>query len=329
MSAEQYANLGSTTLTAAYTSGSGTLQVASTAGNFPASAPFRIVIIDQTTQAVTVILKVTAITDGTHFAVTAEGTDASANSGDSVKGAILTAAGLDAIRGDQNRVVTGALPSDGRTGDTLNPTDDIVRRIYSSGAFQSFGPQFPFTDPTLRSWAWRNQGGASVTTNAGSITIVGDAVSGVNLRCRETAAPGSTPWTVTACVIPQLLAINFHGCGIYVRDSVGGKMTSIQVGSNSNQPQIQCVNFDNETTFNAFAITSQVTHHYGFLWLQINDDGTNLKYRWSTNGINFTQFFSVARHNFLAAGPDKVGFFIDSENTTYGAAGTLVSLKFT
>jgi len=329
MSAEQYANLGSTTLTASYTAGAGSITVGSTTGNFPASAPFRIVIIDQSDQVtVKVIFKVTAITDSTHFAVTAEGTDANAANGDLVKGAILTAAGLDAIRGDMNRVVTGALPSDGRKGDQLNPTDDIVRRVHDGSNFLSFGPAFSLTDPTLQTWAWRNQGGASVTTNAGSIAIVGDAVSGVNLRCRETSAP-STPWTVTACLIPRLLAVNFHGAAIYVRDSVGGKITSIGVNHSSNLPQLQCTNFTSETAFDSFAITSQNVSHFGLLWLRINDDGTNLKYSWGTDGINFLQFHSVGRHGFLAAGPDKVGFCIDSENTTYAAAVSLISWKFT
>jgi len=329
MSAEQYANLGSTTLTAGYTAGAGSIQVGSTAGNFPSTAPFRIVIIDASDQVtVKVVLKVTAITDGTHFAVTAEGSDANAASGDLVKGSILTAAGLDAIRGDMSRVVTGALPSDGRKGDKLYATDDVVMRVHDGSNFLPFGPLLPLTDPTLQSWAWRNQGSSTVTTRTGSIDIDGTATSGVNLRCRETSAPGSTPWTVVAVLLPRLLAINFHGCGIYVRDSVGGKITANMVNVGSGNPELSVVNFTNETTFDSFAITSQNIGMFWPLVLRITDDGTNLKYYWGTNGTEWIQFHSVGRHAFLGAGPDKVGFFVDVENATYTAGVTLVSWKF-
>lgn len=328
MSAYQYTNNASTTVGASYTSGGGSLQVASTAGNFPAAAPFHIIVLDQSTNALKVIHKVTAITDGTHFAVTAEGSDANLASGDLVYGVIFTKDGLDLIRADINRVTTGAKPTDQRNGDNINPTDDIVRQIYAGGAWNCFGPHFPCTDPTLQTWAWRNQGGATVTNYTASIHLEGTAVSGVNLRCRETSCP-ATPWTATAILIPRLFAVNFHSCGIYVRDSVGGKMVTILLGQTSGIPQIQCANFDNETTFNAQAVTPQNVNHLSPLILRITDDGTNLKYFWSTNGLDFIQFFSGVRHVFLAAGPDKVGFFVDVENTTLAAAASLISWKFT
>src|SRR5512143_96766 len=103
---EFFTNRGSCTLTAPYTAGAASITVSSTTGDdagfpFPTSVPFRLSIFDTTTSpaAFKVILKVTAITDGTHFAVTAEGTDANAATGNTCYG-VQTAASLTAIRTD-------------------------------------------------------------------------------------------------------------------------------------------------------------------------------------------------------------------------------------
>jgi hypothetical protein len=109
--AEQFANLASTTLTAGYTAAAGSITVSNTAGDnsnfpFPTNPTFRVVILDASTQVPKVILKVTAVTDGTHFAVTAEGTDANANSGDIVA-CVLTAGAISQMLADERGLIPG------------------------------------------------------------------------------------------------------------------------------------------------------------------------------------------------------------------------------
>lgn len=113
---EFFTNRGSCTLTAGYTAGAGSITVSSTTGDdanypFPVSVPFRLSVWTASSQTFKVILQVTAITDGTHFAVTAEGHDANAASGDTCYG-VQTAASLTAIRGDAANLAnaTGLLP---------------------------------------------------------------------------------------------------------------------------------------------------------------------------------------------------------------------------
>jgi len=97
---EQFANNCLTYVAAGgYTSGSGVLNVDSTAAPFPQVGDFRISIFDQATGDLTVILKVTAVSSGTQFAVTAEGTDASAAEDDVVRGTMITAASIESVRG--------------------------------------------------------------------------------------------------------------------------------------------------------------------------------------------------------------------------------------
>lgn len=83
----------STTLAAGYTSGSGTCSLTSATGLSGAPNTYTLGIYDQTTGALTVLLRVTALS-GTTATVTAEGTDASANSGDIVV-AIMSASALN------------------------------------------------------------------------------------------------------------------------------------------------------------------------------------------------------------------------------------------
>src|SRR6267154_4145842 len=104
MSVEVYTNNAQTTLTSSYTAGAGSIVVASTAGNFPTTPIFRVGIFG-TNGSLKVILKVTTITDGTHFAVTAEGSDANAASGDVVRH-LLTAGGMDGIRASITQILT-------------------------------------------------------------------------------------------------------------------------------------------------------------------------------------------------------------------------------
>lgn len=106
---EQFANYPAATTVAVggYTAGSGVLNVASTAGSFPGSGTFTVVIQDQTTGAAKVVLRVSAINSSTQFAVAAEGTDANANAGDNVY-AVLSAAAMAQFKTDCQQGTDGA-----------------------------------------------------------------------------------------------------------------------------------------------------------------------------------------------------------------------------
>ncbi len=99
--AEQFANLCTTTIAlGGYTAGSGVLDVATTAAPWPQTPSFHIIIVNPATNAVKVILNVTAVNSATQWAVTAEGTDANALAGDAVLGTMLTAAAIAQLKTD-------------------------------------------------------------------------------------------------------------------------------------------------------------------------------------------------------------------------------------
>ncbi len=99
--AEQFANLCATTVAVGgYTAGSGVLDVATTAAPWPQTPSFHIIIVNPATNAVKVVLNVTAVNSATQWAVTAEGTDANALAGDAVLGTILTAGAIAALKSE-------------------------------------------------------------------------------------------------------------------------------------------------------------------------------------------------------------------------------------
>lgn len=323
---EGYADNATTTVAGGgYTAGSGVLNVASTAGSFPASNQFHFYISDATTGAVKAIGKATAVNSATQWAVTMT-LDANASSGDSVV-LSLCAAAMDQIRADMSQVGTGAVPTTSQNGDQYNVTDDLVTWKRNASAFVPFGPIFALTDPTVNTFAWRNQGSATLTSRTGSLTINAPALAADSEKVREKTAP-ATPWTVTALLLPQLHKQSFNQCGVCVRDSVGGKLVlfGIQAVTASYPTQMIVSYWTNETTFSTQPYNFDIVPTQ-WIWLRIGDDGVNLTFAWSMNGFDFISLTSLARHAFLAAGPDKVGFYVGASNATYPCSNTLLSWK--
>lgn len=164
---EFFTNRGSTTLTASYTAGAGSITVASTTGDdanypFPTSVPFRLSVWTASSATFKVILKVTAITDATHFAVTAEGHDANAASGDTCYG-VQTAASLTAIRTDAgtfSNLSSGTNTSAAMvvgSGATLAPTTGLLS---ANVDFPNSNTGAPTASIPIGSWTLQNTANA-------------------------------------------------------------------------------------------------------------------------------------------------------------------------
>jgi hypothetical protein len=171
-----------------------------------------------------------------------------------------------------------------------------------------------------------NQGGATVTTTNGGIFLLGPAGAGVNLRCRVKTAP-STPYTITALIIPHLMAVNFMGCGLLFRDSASGKMASIALANTAAGWTVDVNKWTDATTFSAQYVSGVLQTMLSPLFLRIADNGTNRISSLSNDGINWRVIHTVGRTDFLTA--DQVGFFVNCQETTWDAGMTLTSWKET
>ncbi len=197
MAYELLANYGANTrCSGAYTSGSGVLNVDSTAAPFPQTGNFRVVITDKDDGSPKVILKVTAVNSGTQWNVTAEGTDASADDDDYVY-AVLTDNAIRSILIDYNLYgAQASLPAaaDILQGQKYQSSNGPYSHLKDASAIQYlYGPRRVAKVPVVADWT--KQGTGTITdATGGGINFLGAASSWTALY---KAVPGGGTYTFT------------------------------------------------------------------------------------------------------------------------------------
>lgn len=227
------------------------------------------------------------------------------------------------VYGADGRLIdSGVTPGSGITypGDATKYLDGTGSfTVPSGGGGGSGAPWLSITDPSSISFSWRNQGSASVQSRTQSVYLLAPAASGDNIKGREISAP-STPWSITVGLIPHTHNQNFNSCGLYVSD--GTKLIASPVGTGG---AFGVNKYTNVTTFSGANYAAPGT---GFaitpIFVKVVDDGTNLKWYWSPNGIDFHLVTSNARLDYLAS-VSFVGFYANSNNSSWASACLLVS----
>lgn len=190
----------------------------------------------------------------------------------------------------------------------------------------------PYVLPTTGSFAWVNQGGATITDQANVYSLLSAPTAATrNIRARTKAAP-STPYSITALMIVEASAAgSFPDGGLLWRDSSSGKMIRFAlVAQGGGQPVLFLSKEDSATAFNSSYALDWVECYRliagmfaGFLpvWLRIADDGANRICSVSTDGVNFIVVHTVGRTDFMT--PDEIGFGI--QVATGGSALRIIS----
>jgi hypothetical protein len=160
---------------------------------------------------------------------------------------------------------------------------------------------------------WLNQGSATVSDSAVGICLTAPTSgTSTNLTGRYMAAP-TTPYTFTALIAATRMSTSFAGTGIGWYDG-SAKLHVISYSINNGALPYLLVNkWNSVTSFSASDYTSNQNAFAQPIWLQISDNGTNVSFRFSQDGYNFVQVFSVAKSSgFLgASGYSNVIFFVD------------------
>lgn len=197
--------------------------------------------------------------------------------------------------------------------------------ISSSGGGGSGVPWLNVTNPTLTTFAWRNQGGASINALSNSIYISIPAIAGANFRGREVAA-GAAPFSIVAGLIPQIHNQNNNSVGLYVTD--GTKLEILQITDYANSAGlVTTLAVNRYSSVTAYASTPQTVGQgvtISPIFLKIRDDGTNLTFSWSPDGSNFIQIYSEARLAYLSSIAD-FGWGGESNNSTWPDGALLMS----
>lgn len=162
------------------------------------------------------------------------------------------------------------------------------------------------------SFTWVNQGTATVSNLPfGGLSFTIPRSAGIDVRGMVRTAP-STPYTITAMVthtagLVRATANDFPWIGIGFRESATSKFTPIRQWP---EPAVSVLNYTNETTTSTVVYESIVAYEPTRQYLQIEDDGTNLYWRRSNNGIHWIELATALRGAHFTTAPDQVGVFI-------------------
>jgi len=265
-----------------------TTLVASTVSGLPTSEDFRIIIDSE-------IMLVTAVDSDTNELTVereVEGTTAASHSAGTYIHSIITAAALN-----QYMVDRVPLYGEGKgVGHMMDGSDNAI---------------------DLTDWTWVNQNsteGDAVATEMDNgeirLTCLTHTLGGPNLQGLVISAP-STPYSVSGrfswSAWGDRDAVNqLPLAQMWFRESSTSKITAIFM---RNDGDLAVYNYTDETTgygwvksYGRYVIWPQC------FWFQLEDNGTNLYFKYSNTGYGWSTLISVSRTSFFTSGPNQVGF---------------------
>jgi hypothetical protein len=167
-----------------------------------------------------------------------------------------------------------------------------------------------------------NQRGSFAATDvATGISLIDTAASASeNIEGITKAYPGAA-FTVTGLFSLPPIASTFNLIGFMAATSTSGKVMLFGVRWNGAW-QVTVLNYNSFSSFNAFALAATGIPASPFIWLRYKDDGTNIFFYISMDGIYFNQMYTVSRaSSFLgSSGFSLLGLSIDPCN---GVVGTV------
>ncbi len=185
-------------------------------------------------------------------------------------------------------------------------------------AIQSFilnrGPFINIPSPNNGAFATTVGTGANVDgTQFNRIVIRSAGTSGDNICARLKSAP-STPYKVTALVAPLLFERAYMGGGLCWRDSASGKLVTFGVnGTDAPRVDIAGNKWNSLTSWNDDYF-ARIYHLGAYVFLRIEDDGTNRKCSISADGTSWISMHTVGRTDYLTA--NEIGFYINTIQTS-------------
>lgn len=222
-----------------------------------------------------------------------------------------------AASGSVLRGTWAARPAAGSSGRMYLLTDGGYDYLYDDGStWIPFRDGMQMVDPQLSTWAWINQGTATVSTTTAGITLASPAGAiSDNIRMYMRSRP-AVPYTITAAFTASYWDADYYQYGLLVRDTASSKfqlwnfMTRAFTFS-ANNHLFQLFGFSSFTTFSSAAPVQFAFQNRGVEsvhWLRINDNGSSRHYSMSDDGHTWTQMWSEASTFFSTMNQVGVGF---------------------
>lgn len=188
------------------------------------------------------------------------------------------------------------------TGGAVVTADGTTPSQVDINLLSGFGT--PDTIPVLSSFTQALQSGASVSQNAWGISLSSASHSGELVSAILKTAP-ATPYSVVARMKLFPGSSAYVKAGLCVSDG-----TKFQIMGLAYQTAFQygITNMNSASSYSGFQ-GSQLAMTWWPDWHRIRDDGTNLYYDVSSDGVSWVNLYSFSRTAFLT--PSQVGVCID------------------
>lgn len=232
-------------------------------------------------------------------------------------------------------------PSAGVNGRLYLPDDGYSIAKDNGMAWQPWGPSMPLTAVPSGVWSWINQGSSTVLESRDAVHLLASGTSNATssnwvLRAKT---PPATPYTATFRFIPPVISKLFLGYGIQLRQAGAGSGQNrsvhmwwclAQVSGTDAGGMIRIEKWTSVFVFSAAYIEQRAISPPS--WFRVRDDGTNLRFSVSADGLNWVEMYVVSRTDWMLQGPDQVCFGAYSHNAAtpnWDVPLTLVSYKET
>jgi hypothetical protein len=290
MSREQLKNNPVTTLAEALDDTETSIDV-TTGSVFPSVGTYRVIVEDE-------IMLVTARSSNTLTVVRgAESTVAASHSSGLEIAQVLTSGSLDRYGKDN-------VPNWGHSSrPSLNSITNASGTVLTASSFTA-----------------TNATNADIADDNGSIVFAHDAQGGSEDCAVWTIAAPGTPYSVVAAfqtLMPASQSTVIANIGLLFRKSSDGKLFTLSINCKGDGfgPVWSQYKFSSPTTFDSTFKTRQpFTLASDLIWLKIEDDGTDLNFYLSMDGVNWIEVGTEGRTAFMSGGPDEVGFYANNPN---------------
>jgi hypothetical protein len=188
---------------------------------------------------------------------------------------------------------------------------------------------FPVTLPSNLSWTPLNLagncGGAGTLVTNGVMTLTGTA-SSCNMIVGATIPLPSTPYTRTAGFMLAQSNGAWSNLGIMVSDSTGAFFSMGLVNQGTTNYMLATEHWSGPNSWGGLDATAPNGNYVGpIMWFRVSDDGVNITYTYSMDGLVFLPFRTLARTTYTGM-PATLGFFVGPDTGTgLSTSVTLVS----
>ncbi len=172
----------------------------------------------------------------------------------------------------------------------------------------------------LSSWTALN--GASGTELPDGSFYLGTAAAAADSIKAYVRTAAADPYSETFAMIPNMLKIDYCSHGAIFRESATGKLMTLTNFTGS-------ISVDRWTGYTAYASTAINLLDIDCTprWFRIRNSGATLYFDISAIGSNWVTIHSEAEGSFFTTRPDQIGFFVNANNATWGAATCVTYYK--